>query len=222
MTGRAERRFLDRGDAGRQLAVPVAEQELRRPVVLALPRGGVPVAFEVARALGAPLEVFVARKVGAPDQREFGIGAIAEGGDVVADQVALRKLGITASRFAQLAADEIPELERRVRRYRGERALPDVAGRDLVIVDDGLATGVTAEAAVRALRRTPARRIILAIPACAPGAAVRMRGIADEVVCVAEPTHFGAVSQCYDDFAQTTDDEVVRLLSYTATNEGER
>ena len=218
-------RFRDRSDAGRQLSERLIEAPLHAPIVLALPRGGVPVAFEIAKALGAPLDVFVARKVGAPGQPEFGIGAIAEGGEVVASEAALRRLGLTIWQFARLAAQEQPELERRVRLYRGSRVLPGLDDRDVVVVDDGFATGVTAEAALRSLRRSRARRIILAVPVCAPGAARQLAGSADDVVCLVEPARFEAVGQAYDVFGQTSDEEVVRLLecaNRTATVEPRR
>src|SRR3954464_11510109 len=137
-------RFRDRTDAGQQLAERLRTIDLGDPVVLALPRGGVPVAFEVASALDAPLDVFVARKVGAPGHPEYGIGAIAEGGGEVANPEALRALGITDRRWRELVEDEQRELDRRVRHYRGDRALPDLTSHDVVLVDDGLATGVTA------------------------------------------------------------------------------
>jgi putative phosphoribosyl transferase len=137
-------RFRDRHDAGLQLATRLQAEPLVDPVVLALPRGGVPVAVEIARAIG----VLVVRKVGAPQHREFGIGAIAEGGITVRDETAMRMVGVSTDRFEQLAADERRELERRVRLYRSERALPELSDRDVVLVDDGLATGVTAEAAI--------------------------------------------------------------------------
>jgi putative phosphoribosyl transferase len=205
-------RFKDRRDAGRQLSERLAGVRLHDPMILALPRGGVPVAFEVAQALGAPLDVFVARKIGAPGQRELGIGAIAEGGEVLANEAALHALGLTSRRFAQLAARERRELERRVQRYRGTRALPDMEDRDVVLVDDGFATGVTAIAALRSLRRSHARRLILAVPVCGPDAAQRLVGVAHEVVCLAQPAFFRAVGGAYEDFSPTSDDEVVRLL----------
>lgn len=206
-------RFRDRRDAGRQLAALVQELELTDPVVLALPRGGVPVGHEVAAAIGAELEVLVARKVGAPGHEEFGIGAIAEGGGVVANADALRALRIDDARFAALATREQTELDRRVARYRGARGLPRLAGRDVVVVDDGLATGVTAEAAVLAVRAAGPRRVVLAVPVAAPESVRRLAAVADEVVAVQVPPSFSAVGQWYDVFDQTTDDEVVALLT---------
>ena len=205
-------RFLDRADAGRRLGERVRALGLADPVVLGLPRGGVPVAYEVAAALGAPLDVFVARKVGAPGQPEYGVGAVAEGGAGVANDAALRALRIAPEEFAALAAGERAELARRVARYRGDRPLTPVEGRDVVLVDDGLATGVTAEAALVALRERAPRRLVLAAPVCAPDTAARLRGLADDIVCVTAPARFAAVGQWYDDFRQTGDDEVLALL----------
>jgi predicted phosphoribosyltransferase len=206
-------RFSDRREAGRRLAALLADAGLQDPLVLALPRGGVPVAYEIATALGAPLDVFVARKVGAPGHPEYGIGAVAEGGTGVVDAWAAQALGLTQEDFDRRAADEQREVERRVQEYRGERRLPALAGRDVVLVDDGLATGVTAEAALRALRAQEPRRLILAVPVCAPETARRLRGLADEVICVASPPDFRAVGLWYDDFGQTSDEEVRDLLA---------
>ncbi len=206
-------RFRDRTEGGRRLAAELQDLDLVEPVVLALPRGGVPVAFEIAEALGAPLDVFVTRKVGAPGQAELGIGAIAEGGGTVANRTALQALGLSPDQFERLVAPEREELERRVRRYRGDRPLPDIEGRDVVLVDDGLATGVTAEAALRALRSLEPRRLVLAVPVCARSSADRLRALADVVVFLQTPAEFWAVGQWYENFGQTTDDEVLDLLA---------
>lgn len=205
-------RFRNRRQAGRLLAARLGEHTFKDPVVLALPRGGVPVGYEVAVAMSAPLDVFVARKVGAPGHEEFGIGAIAEGGESVMDDVVLR-LGISTAAFAVLAKREETELDRRVERYRGGSSLPDLAGRDVILVDDGLATGVTAEAALKAIRRLNPARVVLAVPVCAPDSQVRLGAIADRVVCLAAPQVFRAVGVWYDDFSPTTDSEVLELLA---------
>jgi predicted phosphoribosyltransferase len=205
-------RFRDRRDAGLQLATRLQQEALRAPVVLALPRGGVPVAFEIAQSIGGPLDVLVVRKVGAPQHREFGIGAIAEGGVTVRDEAAMRMVGVSAERFEQLASEERSELDRRVRLYRGDRPLPDLADRDVVLVDDGLATGVTAEAAIAAVRGLEARRVVLAAPVSAADTAARLAAIA-EVVCLATPAGFSAVGEWYENFGQTSDAEVLDLLA---------
>jgi putative phosphoribosyl transferase len=207
--------FRDRADAGRRLAELLRAKGFHDPVVLALPRGGVPVAAEVAVGLGAPLEVFVARKVGAPGQPEWGIGAVAEGGAVVSNDAAVRALGLSPEAFHALVARERDEVARRVLQYRRDRPLPDLAGRDAILVDDGLATGVTAEAALRALRALGPRRLVLAVPVAARDTAHRLAGVADEVVCVHAPRDLRAVGQWYDVFEQTRDDEVLAALGRT-------
>jgi putative phosphoribosyl transferase len=205
-------RFRDRSDAGRQLADRLLEFDLDDPVVLGLPRGGVPVAVEIGARLGAPVDVFVARKIGAPGHQELGVGAVAEGDDepVVSDTA--WRLGLNQAKMRELADEARLELHRRVGVYRGGRTLPELAGRDVILVDDGVATGVTAEAALRALRVQRPRTLILAVPTCARGAAERLAVIADEVVCVLIPRDFVSVGQWYDAFEQTTDAEVTALV----------
>ena len=205
--------FRDRDDAGLRLADKLSREALDVPVVLALPRGGVPVAAHVADRLGAPLEVFVARKIGAPDQPEFGIGAIAEGTDEIVETGDARRLGIGSAQMRALAAAEYRELYRRIETYRGAAELPDLAGRDVLLIDDGLATGVTAEAALRALRQHRPKRLILAVPVCPPGAARRLTGIADLVIAVESQSGMGSIGSWYEDFTQTGDDQVVALLA---------
>lgn len=209
-------RFRDRDDAGRQLADALREQQLHDPLILALPRGGVPVAAPVAATIGAPLEAFVALKVAAPGRPELGIGAIAEDGPDLLKTSAADGLGVSPEQMRALADDEREELRRRVLRYRGSDELPTVRDRDVVLVDDGLATGVTAEAALRALRRHGPRRLILAVPVCAPDAARRLGDVADLVVCLYSPPDFGAVGRWYDEFGQTSDAEVLAILGSVA------
>lgn len=206
-------RFRDRRDAGRALAARVAALGLTDPVVLALPRGGVPVAAEVAAALAAELEVFVARKLGAPGQPEFGVGAMAEGGDPLLDHAALSRLGLSARDLAPTVARERAELARRVRLYRGDRPLPPLAGRCVVLVDDGLATGVTARAALRCLRGAGPARLVLAVPVAALESAGALAHEADEIISVLLPRDLSAVGAWYERFDQTGDAEVLALLA---------
>ena len=210
-------RFPDRRSAGRQLVPRVAALGLQDPVVLALPRGGVIVAAPIAEALGAPLEVFVSRKVGLPEQPELGIGAIAEGlAEPVtnADAPKLRE-----PTWRKLTEQAHHELDRRVARYRGGRELPPLADADVLLVDDGLATGVTAEAALRALRLHRPRRLVLAVPVCAPDTAQRIAPLYDDLVALLMPHHFRAVGHWYHDYRQTTDDEVLAALAAARTGE---
>ena len=205
-------RFANRDDAGRRLATLLAERGLTHPVVLALPRGGVPVAAAIAERLGVGFDLLVARKVGAPGHPEFGIGAVGEGGVRVSDPATLARLGISAPQFGALAGEAEAELQRRVGVYRGERALPALEGADVIVVDDGLATGVTAEAAIATARAAGARRVIVAVPVAAADSARRLAGIADEVVSVITAEVFRAVGTWYDEFPQLTDDEVLAAL----------
>lgn len=205
-------RFQDRSDAGRQLAMRLAPLAAEAPIVIALPRGGVPVASEVARALGAPLEVFAVRKLGAPHNPEYGIGAIAEDGTRVVDPEAVAVLGIANGVLERIVERETAELRRRLTSYRGDRRPPEVAGRTVVVVDDGVATGVTDTAALRALRRHEPRRLVLAVPVCPPDSLQRLRAEADEVVCLVAPRRFHGVSQWYEDFSQVSDAEVRAAL----------
>jgi len=209
--------FLDRKDAGRQLARKLqAYASDPRVLVLGLPRGGVPVAYEVAQALHAPLDVFLVRKLGVPGQEELAMGAIASGGVRVLNAQVIHALRISSVIIDSAAAAQMRELERQQRAYRGDAAFPSLAGRTVIVVDDGLATGSTMRAAVRALRQSHPARVVVAVPVAAPDTAESLRREADEVVCVDTPHFFEAVSLWYERFSQTSDDEVRSLLEAAA------
>ena len=206
--------FRDRHDAGRQLAARLAGFAGRGDVlVLGLARGGVPVAFEVARALAAPLDVLVIRKLGVPGQRELAMGAIASGGVRVLNPQIVRRIPDAEAVIEEVAAAEQRELERRELRYRGDRAAAEVRGKGVIAVDDGLATGASMRAAVLALRQRGAAQVVVAVPIGSPEACATLAAEADELICLTTPLDFDAVGQGYDDFSQTTDDEVRRLLA---------
>ena len=207
--------FDDRRDAGRRLAAHLRPEP--DAVVLGLPRGGVPVAFEVAAALGVPLDVLVVRKLGVPAQPELAFGAIGEGGVRVINQSVVRRAGLDEATMAAVEEAERAELTRRVTRFRNGHQWVPVAGHTAVIVDDGVATGATARAACEVARAQGARRVVLAVPIGAPDIAERFIGYADEVVCPYRPEFFYAVGQGYRDFSQTSDSEVVALLDLART-----
>jgi len=207
------RLFKNRRDAGVRLAEKLAGYANDPSVlVLGLPRGGVPVAYEVARALGAPLDVFVVRKLGVPGHRELAMGAIASGGVRVLNEEVLRVLNISNAMIDLVAAQEQQELERQQRAYRGDAPFPELSGRKIIVVDDGLATGSTMRAAVRALRQSNPARIIVAAPVAAAETYGSLGREADEMVCCEVPETFYAVSMWYEEFGQTSDQEVRELL----------
>jgi putative phosphoribosyl transferase len=206
-------RFRDRAEAGQALARALSHYARRDDViVLALPRGGVPVAAEVAKELGAPLDVFLVRKLGVPGHEELAMGAIASGGVLVLDEGVLRWLGISEEQIQRALARELDELRRREAAYRDGRPPPDLKGKTVILVDDGLATGATMQAAARAVRRHEPARIVIAVPVASRATCDEFRGEVDEVVCAVTPAPFHAVGNWYEDFSQTSDEQVRELL----------
>ena len=209
--------FRNRYEAGRRLAQHLTGYAGRPDVlVLGLPRGGVPVAYEVAKALAAPLDVFLVRKLGVPDYEELAMGAVATGGVRVLNDSIARQLGIPADVIDAATAREQEELTRRERLYRGDAPPPEVRDHVVIVVDDGLATGSTMHAAIRALRAMGPAGIVVAAPVGAPEACNQLRGEADDVICAVAPSTFRAVGRWYQDFSQTTDEEVQQLLARPA------
>jgi predicted phosphoribosyltransferase len=208
--------FANRRDAGRRLAARLLPLRDEDPVVVALPRGGVPVAKELAEMLAAPLEVLAVRKLAAPRNPEYGIGAVAERGVCVIDPESVSALRIQNVELRELVARERAELRRRVNLYRDGRPPPDFGGRTVIVVDDGVATGLTDSAALRAIGRDEPRRVVLAVPVCAADAIERLRDEADELLALRAPRPFFGVSQWYVDFSQVSDQEVVAALAERA------
>jgi predicted phosphoribosyltransferase len=201
--------YKNRLDAGEKLADALYEKyKDAQPVVLALPRGGVPVAGPVAKRLGAPLDVFVVRKLGVPGHEEYAMGAIATGGVRVLNEGVMRQMGITENQMLEVARREEQEMHRREKTYRGDRPFPDLKGRTVIVVDDGLATGATFRAAVLGVKEYEPAMVVGAAPVGASDACRALGDVADDVVCLSTPSNFGGVGAWYDDFSQTTDDEV--------------
>ena len=205
--------FDDRVDAGRQLAAKLGAYAGRKDViVLGIPRGGVPVAFEVARALKAPLDIFLSRKLGVPGQEELAFGALATGGVRVLDRELIAQVGISEREIDQIAASVKKELERRARVYRGLRPALNVKGKTVLLVDDGIATGSSMLAAINALRQMEPARLVVAVPVAPYDTCKRLRSVVDELVCVDTPETFYAIGQFYGDFSQVRDEEVTELI----------
>jgi putative phosphoribosyl transferase len=208
--------FRDRSEAGQRLGAQLTEFANRNVLVLALPRGGVPVGFEVAQSLNVPMDVLVVRKLGVPGQEEVAMGAIASGGVRVLNWDVVRAIGLSPQQIDAVAAQEAHELQRREREYRGNRKRMEVHGRTVILVDDGLATGSTMLAAVAALRQEKPQQIIVAVPVAPPSTCAEIEKAADRVVCLYTPLEFLSVSQWYQNFSQTSDEEVRELLNRAA------
>jgi predicted phosphoribosyltransferase len=209
--------FENRSDAGRRLALALTQYRAAHPVVLALPRGGVVVAAEIALALEAPFDLLLVRKLGVPSQRELAMGAVADGGALVRNEDVLAATGVTAAEFAEVERRERVELERRRRTYLGDRPPVALAGRTVVLVDDGVATGATTRVALRAVRARGAARLVLAVPVAPADTLADLRPEADEIVCLERHVDFAAIGEFYRDFQQVGDEEVVRILERMAS-----
>jgi putative phosphoribosyl transferase len=215
------REFRDRRDAGARLAARLAPYADESPVVVGLPRGGVVVAAAVAEALDAPLDVIVVRKLGVPTHPELGMGAVGEGGVIVRTEQVIQAARVTPEQFDAVVARERAEVARRAKKFRGDRPPVPLADRTVIVVDDGIATGGTARAALEVVRAQGARRVVLAVPVAPPETLRELESVADDVVCLDTPRWFQAVGLHYVDFDQTTDDEVVRLLRYRPEPHGD-
>ena len=206
--------FKDRSDAGRKLAAALAGYESQQPVILALPRGGVPVAAEVAARLHAPLDLILVRKIGVPAQPEFAMGAVVDGGSpiVVRNEDVIRLAGIDETDFKKVCDSELAEIERRRLRYLGSRERAEITGHTAIVIDDGIATGATMRAALRATRTRNPRKLVLAVPVAPSESIVAMREEAEEVICLEDHEFFGAIGFYYRDFRQVSDEEVIEML----------
>ena len=211
--------FIDRVDAGRRLARKLARFELHDPLVLAIPRGGAVVGGEVARELGAPLDLIIPRKIGAPHNEELAVGAVAPDGTLYLDRRLISGLAVPEAFIEQEARRQLAEIQRRMTRYRGNRPSPNLTGRAVILVDDGIATGATVIGALMAIGRQRPAHVLLAVPVAPHETLERLAGQADEIVCLATPEPFYAIGQFYQVFAQITDEEVIRLVSELAPQE---
>ena len=209
--------FADRDDAGRWLGAVLSIYATHHPVVVALPRGGVPVAAPIAERLGAPLDVILVRKLGCPWQPELGVGAIAEDGVRLVNKALVRELGVTSQQLADVTTRETAELARRAACYRSGRVPVDLRDRTVIVVDDGVAMGFTMRAAIKAIRHRGARRVILAVPCGSEGAIGNLRGVVDSVAVIVTADHVNGIGEFYEDFAPVSDDEVVAILDRAAS-----
>lgn len=216
----SDHRFENRRDAGRQLAALLSRYQDQQPVVLALPRGGVPVGYEIAKALEAPLDVLLVRKIGAPAHPELAIGAVVDGANpqMVLNEQLVRQLEVGEEYIKTEERRQLAEIERRRRLYHGGRVALDISGRTVIVVDDGIATGATVKAALLALARSRPARLVLAVPVAAPASLEDLAASADDIVCISAPHHFQAVGAAYGDFTQTSDEEVIDLLANARYN----
>ncbi len=203
--------FQNRSDAGRQLAEKLKNYQAEEPIILALPRGGVPVGYEVSQALKAPLDIFIVRKVGPPWNPELGVGAVAPGVKIL-DENSLRMLRISASQIQEIIEREQQEVKRRQRLYCGNEDVPKVTGKTVILVDDGIATGVTIKAAIEALKHLKAAKVILAVPVGPYDIIMALRAVVDDLICLETPYDFYAVSSFYRNFPQVSDEEVISFL----------
>lgn len=206
--------FQDRSDAGRRLAKALASYKKRHPIVLALPRGGVPVAAEVAAALDAPLDLILVRKIGVPTQPELAMGAVVDGAApiVVRNDEVIELSGTTSDEFEATCARELEEIERRRQLYLGDRARAEIAGQVAIVIDDGIATGATTRAALQAIRNRKPKELVLAVPVAPPDTIAQLRGEVDALICLETPELFGAIGYFYRDFRQVSDQEVIAIL----------
>ena len=207
--------FIDRTDAGRQLAKALARYKIQRPVVLALPRGGVPVAAEVANALDAPLDLILVRKIGVPSQPELAMGAVVDGAEpvVVRNEEVIQLTGVSESDFNAIRDEQLAEIERRRKLYLGDRPHPKLSGRIVIVVDDGIATGATTRAALHAIGKRKPAKLVLAVPVAPTQTLETLRGEVDDLVCLEDFVDFGAIGLFYSDFRQVSDAEVIALLA---------
>lgn len=210
--------YEDRADAGRRLAKALSGYKVRKPVIIALPRGGVPVAAEVAKALDAPLDLMIVRKIGVPFQPEVAMGAIAEGDPptIVRNEDVIGSAGVTDQGFQSICREKLEEIKQRQKAYCGDRERIDLAGRTVIVVDDGIATGATMKAALRAVRRQKPKGVVLAVPVAPSSTIAELKEEVDAVICLDAPEPFYAVGQFYHDFRQTSDAEVIEALNQSA------